>query len=87
MMVPGKLIKSHASYLQVNRYDVSVLYILYIHIYNMASRCVSAISDLNPEAKPRAAIEGRRADIADTHRVYVHQCYQQSTALPSFFHV
>ena len=38
----------------------------------MASRCVSAISALHPSiaarGEPRAAIEGFRSDIADTHR-------------------
>ena len=34
------------------------IYIYICNIYNMASRCVSAISDLNPEKVARGKAEG-----------------------------
>ena len=45
---------------------------LICNIYNMASRCVSAISDLNPEVKPRTAIEAH----AQTDAIYYEYHYR-----------
>ena len=47
-------------YIQIHThiYIYNDIYIYIYNIYNMASRCVSAISDLNPEIGARGEAEG-----------------------------